>query len=534
VTQENPLLELKNLCVAYGEHTVLHDVSLSLRPGEIHCIAGESGSGKSTILKAILGLEQYGADIVGGSILFAGKDIAQSRTRNNGSSLLGKEIGLVAQNPAASFNPLRSFRTQFRETLRSHGMPYQDEDVLAVFSALGLPPELRVLDSCPYEVSGGMCQRLAIVLLMLLRPRLLLCDEVTSALDVTTQKQVADELLRLRDKTGMAILLVTHNLGLASYMADSISIIKDGRCVEQGSIELLRAPRHAYTRKLTGDVANFTELLKPVRSRQSDGEPIYAAQGIAKRYRVRGNTVEALRGVSFALHRGEILGIVGESGSGKSTILKQLACMEKPDAGCVIFQGQNLTEMKRKAGLDVLRGQVQMIFQDAYASFNPRRTIRQSIEENIRLAQKRNKPTWTAEELAAQVGLSPELLDRYPGRLSGGQCQRMAVARALAASPEVLLCDEITSALDVTVQREVAELLVRLHEERNLSILFISHDLALVHSFCDRLLVLKNGAVTEEGLPDNVIFHSRHEYTRKLVDAVLIPGVSTQSTRGRS
>ena len=521
--QKESLLSMRDLRVSYGDFEALHGYSLELAPGEIHCIAGESGSGKSTILKALLGLTSYSAEVTGGSMTFAGQDVLAMSDRER-RDLLGDEIGLIAQNPAASFNPLRTFRAQFKETLESHGKKLDEHEVFHVFKTLGLPTDGRVLSSCPYEVSGGMCQRVAIALLMLLKPRLLLCDEVTSALDVTTQKQVADELLRLRDETGMAILLVTHNLGLAAYMADTISVLLNGDCVESGPVGghyrngapgVLSTPSHEYTKKLLHDVADFEDDLRLRTAFASDAPMAVQLSDVHKSYRVRGNEVQALKCVDLDLYRGEVLGIVGESGSGKTTILRQVCGMETPEAGDVR-----------------LKGKCQFIFQDAYASFDPRMTIRQSLYESIRNAAKRDgKPAQRGSRVPEyderirtyleQVGLPEELLDRFPSRLSGGQCQRMAIARALVGDPEVLLCDEITSALDVTAQREVVELLVRLQKELDLSILFVSHDLALVHSFCDRILVLKNGEVVTCGDAAAVIRNAEEPYTKQLLDSVL-------------
>ena len=521
--QKESLLSMKDLRVSYGDYEALHGYSLELAPGEIHCIAGESGSGKSTILKALLGLTSYSAEVTGGSMTFAGEDVLAMSDKAR-RELLGDEIGLIAQNPAASFNPLRTFRRQFEETLESHGKKLDEHEVFHVFKTLGLPTDGRVLSSCPYEVSGGMCQRVAIALLMLLKPRLLLCDEVTSALDVTTQKQVADELIRLRDETGMAILLVTHNLGLAAYMADTISILLNGDCVESGPVGghyrdgapgVLATPSHDYTKKLLHDVADFEDDLRPRTAFETSDPTAVELSDVHKTYRVRGNEVQALKGVDLKLYQGEILGVVGESGSGKSTILRQICGMETPEVGDVHLDGK-----------------YQYIFQDAYASFDPRMTIRQSLYESIRNAAKRDgKPSQRGSNVPEyderirtyleQVGLSEELLDRFPSRLSGGQCQRMAIARALVADPEVLLCDEITSALDVTAQREVVELLVRLQKELGLSIIFVSHDLALVHSFCDRILVLKSGEVVTCGDAATVIQNTEEPYTKQLLDSVL-------------
>ena len=517
------LLSMKGLRVSYGDYEALHGYCLELAPGEIHCIAGESGSGKSTILKALLGLTSYSAEVTGGSMSFAGQDVLAMSDRER-RDLLGDEIGLIAQNPAASFNPLRTFRVQFQETLESHGKKLDEHEVFHVFKTLGLPTDGRVLSSCPYEVSGGMCQRVAIALLMLLRPRLLLCDEVTSALDVTTQKQVADELLRLRDETGMAILMVTHNLGLAAYMADTISVLLNGDCVESGPVGghyrgdvpgVLSTPAHNYTKKLLHDVADFEDDLRARTAFEPDAPNAVQLSDVHKSYKVRGNEVEALKGVDLLLYKGEILGVVGESGSGKSTILRQICGMETPEFGDVILDGK-----------------YQYIFQNAYASFDPRMTIRQSLYESIRNAAKRDgKPSQRGSMVPEyedrimtyleQVGLSTDLLDRFPSRLSGGQCQRMAIARAMAVRPEILLCDEITSALDVSSQAQILRLLADICRENHTSAIFVSHDLAVIRCLCDRVMIMRNGSLVEEGSAAQVIQDPKEEYTRKLVDSVL-------------
>ncbi|MBP5272189.1 MAG: ABC transporter ATP-binding protein, partial [Clostridia bacterium] len=325
------------------------------------------------------------------------------------------------------------------------------------------------------------------------------------------------------EETGMGILLVTHNLGLAAYMADTISILRDGDCVEAGPVGghyrdtpgVLSDPQHDYTKKLLHDVPDFEEVLRGRSVFDDAAAKAVELKDVHKTYRVRGNDVLALQGVDLVLYKGEMLGVVGESGSGKSTILRQVSGMETPEVGDVSTEGK-----------------YQYIFQDAYASFDPRMTIRQSLYESMRNAARRDgKAVLRGRSIPEyderirtyleQVGLTEDLLDRYPSRLSGGQCQRMAIARALVADPEVLLCDEITSALDVTAQREVVELLVRLQKELDLSVLFVSHDLALVHSFCDRILVLKSGEVVECDEASDVILHSEDPYTNQLLSSVL-------------
>lgn len=520
------LLRLNHLCIAYGTkqtgfHEVVHDFSAELDEGEILCIAGESGSGKSTVLKAIVGMPSYVTEVMSGEVLFRGKDLVPMGWDER-QKLLGTEIGLVQQNPAAAFNPIRTYEKQFQETLLSHGHPYDQTEILETFGKLGLPKDERILKSCPYEMSGGMNQRIAIALITLLKPPLLLCDEVTSALDVTTQDQVADELLKLRDTTGIAILLITHNLGLAAKMADRVAILFGGERKEYGPVEqVLRHPKSSDTKKLLGAIPTFH---KELPKRDLSGDVILTIDNAVRNYHVNGNTVHALRGVSLDVHRGEILGIVGESGSGKSTILRHAACLDHLTDGAITLKGRDVTHGTPKK----VCADLQMVFQDAYASFDPRKKLRDSLLETLRIANKRAGRKETKEQMEEvmtrhikAVGLDPELLDRYPSRLSGGQCQRMAIARAVSVHPDLLLCDEATSALDVFAQEEVVKLLSRLREELDITILFISHDLALVHSFCDRVIVLKDGAVVETGKAHDVICSPKEEYTKQLMASVL-------------
>lgn len=545
------LLRMQDVCIAYGNTEVVHGISFHMNPGGVFCLAGESGSGKSTVLKAILGLPAYLSDVTSGSIRFRGRELPDRAGRER-PRLLGTEIGMVQQNPAASFNPIRTFEKQYRETLTSHGVPFDTDRIVGAFRKMNLPADISLLKRCPYEVSGGMNQRLAIALMMLLQPRLLLCDEVTSALDVTTQKQVADELLALRDETGLGILLVTHNLGLAARMADNIGILHGGTLVESGPVrDVLGNPQADYTKELIRAVPDLNRRLPeagplprpcPQAARQDSAgspaaavpagpggpenaaAPLLRVDGAVRRYRVNGTTVDALNGVSLTVNRGEVLGIVGESGSGKSTLLRHIACLERLTEGTVTLDGRDITKGSPKA----VCAELQMVFQDTYASFDPRMTVQASLRETARAADRRRGVHRCRDEtdadilrLVGRVGLAENLLARLPSRLSGGQCQRMAIARAVSAKPELLLCDEATSALDVTAQEEVLKLLAGLRREYGLTILFVSHDIAVVHSLCDRVLVLKDGKIVEQGPVDRVIHSPRETYTKELMASVL-------------
>ncbi len=589
------LIEAEHLSLSYGSAApVVSDVSFSIASGEILCVVGESGSGKSTLLKAIMNPEEFGVKICGGKLfseMFTDEEIVSkqitdeggigkqvvddekngnaarqgsngqrragnTRNKRNDRNKSGKEAGngntgrtgMIFQNPGASFNPIRTYRKQFQETLKSNGMFRGKEtwqEVLRMLDSLGLADGERILDSCPYEMSGGMNQRIAIALTMLLRPRLILADEPTSALDVTLQEQVLDELLRARELYGTAILLVTHNLGVAAKMADRIAVMREGRFAEcRSAKEVLHSPEDVYTKELLAAVPRIPENMQAAvqnatksHSRFSGSKseergfenkekneglhtsPILDVRHLEKIYHQGRRNIHAVRDISFAVREGEFLGIVGESGSGKSTLLRQIAGLEKPDGGEILFGGEPLAAKRTKE--DYRR--MQMIFQEPSASFDPRIRIGKSILENQKNLCRGN--VWGREsdinELLKQTGLSAELKDRYPSELSGGQCQRAAISRAIAVQPKVLLCDEITSALDVSVQARIIELLIRLAKERGMAVVFVSHDIALVSTICSHVLVMKDGVCVEYQETGELLRHPQNEYTKQLLGAVL-------------
>ncbi|MCD7765323.1 MAG: ABC transporter ATP-binding protein [Lachnospiraceae bacterium] len=628
------LIEAEHLSLSYGSAApVVSDVSFSVVPGEILCVVGESGSGKSTLLKAIMNPEEFGVKICGGKLfseMLTDEEIISKRVTDeegvgkrgvddentgnaarregngqrrtgrtsnirNDRNKSGKEAGngnaertgMIFQNPGASFNPIRTYRKQFQETLKSNGLFRGEEtwqEVLCMLDSLGLADGERILESCPYEMSGGMNQRIAIALTMLLRPHLILADEPTSALDVTLQEQVLDELLRARELYGTAILLVTHNLGVAAKMADRIAVMREGRFVEcRNAKEVLHSPENTYTKELLAAVPRIPENMRTVslriseemqtvppqisESRQtvrntglyssaesfdlqavvqnatkshsrfsgskteergfenkeknesSHTSPILEVRHLGKIYHQGHRDIHAVRDISFAVHEGEFLGIVGESGSGKSTLLRQIAGLEKPDGGEILFGGGPLAAKRTKE--DYRR--MQMIFQEPSASFDPRIRIGKSILENQKNLCRKNACGREPDinELLKQTGLSADLKNRYPSELSGGQCQRAAISRAIAVQPKVLLCDEITSALDVSVQARIIKLLVQLAKERGMAVVFVSHDLALVSTVCSHVLVMKDGACVEYQETGELLRHPQNEYTKQLLGAVL-------------
>ncbi len=510
-----PVLTVSNLCAGYGGHAVVTDVSFTLQRGEILCIVGESGSGKSTLLKALTAAPE--TRLLSGKIVLGDTAVSEleEKTRRKACSA---RMGMVFQSPGAAFNPIRSYRRQFIETLKSHGKycPATFEQQAAeVFAKVELPDAPRVLRACPYALSGGMNQRAALALALLLEQDILLCDEPTSALDATIQRQVAQELKRLRDETGVSQIIVTHNLALARFLADRVGVLYAGRLVELGeTADVLRHPQHDYTRSLMAAVPRLDD--QPPQETQKAAAAVLEGNGLTKHYSGRRDAVDALRGVDIRLNRGEILGVVGESGSGKSTLLKLLSGLEPPSGGSVLLHGKELSHHRTKADCRA----IQMIFQDAVASFHPRRTVADSIEDAVRSLRGRNTHTEKAA-LAAMVGLPPELMERYPRRLSGGQCQRFAIARAMAAEPEILLCDEITSALDVSSQAQILRLFAEICRESGTSAVFVSHDLAVVAGLCDRILVMRDGVVVEQGPTRQILNAPHEEYTRALIESVM-------------
>lgn len=517
---KNPVLSLRNLCAGYNGSNVVSDISFEVGAGEIFALVGESGSGKSTVLKAILGLPSNGVRTSDGSITFNGLNMAELSTEDR-RRLLGEKLCTVFQNPTTAMNPIRKIRSQFLDTMRSHKRVEPQQALAAirtVFNKLGLNDADRVLDCCPFELSGGMCQRVALALAMVMEPALILADEPTSALDVMNQRQVIEEFRILREECGASIVLVTHNISLASHIADRTAIMYRGELVECGpTSQILTSPQHAYTKKLISDVPR----IQANASGHSFTDRLLEVRNVTKRYTVTNRTVDAVQNIGFTLARGEALGIVGESGSGKSTLSRQLLQLEKTDQGSIRYEGEEITDLNRK-GLRTLYRRAQMVFQVPLTSFDQHKRIRATMRDVVRnLSDRKTKKAADAQidELMQRVGLAPELADRYPWELSGGQCQRAAIARALIAGPELLICDEATSALDVTSQAQIVDLLRCLVRESNMSMIFISHDIALVSGLCDTVMVMKYGRCVEYGQVEQVITAPAHEYTRELLEA---------------
>ncbi|GAA2251224.1 ABC transporter ATP-binding protein [Streptomyces amakusaensis] len=526
-------LAVRGLTVAFGRgarrRTVVHEVSLTLVPGECLALVGESGSGKSVTARALVGLAGPGASVETRELWVDGHEAGGYRERD-WRRVRGRFAGLVSQDALSALDPLRRVGAEVVEPLLAHGLARRAElpgRAARLLAAAGVPePELRARQY-PHQLSGGLRQRALIASATAAGPRVLIADEPTTALDVTVQAQVLALLEELRD-SGTALLLISHDLAVVARLADRVAVMTEGRVVESGpTARVLGAPEHPYTRTL---IASVPSPDLPPGLPAADGPPapvepavppLLSAENLVKRYRSPdGSERAAVDGVGFALAPGETLGVVGGSGSGKSTLARLAMGLLTPDEGEVLLDGgpwSALDERLRRP----LRRDVQLVHQDPLAAFDPRFTVRRILGEALAVAgTARGLRRERSAGLLEQVGLDPGLLERRPARLSGGQRQRVAIARALAASPRLLVCDEPVSALDVTVQAQVLALLARLRAELGLAMIFISHDLAVIRQVSDRVLVMHEGRVVESGPVADVLGAPRHPYTRRLLASV--------------
>ena len=562
---DTPLLEIQDLHVGFrsGRKTVVPAVegaSLTVYPGQTVAIVGESGSGKSTTAHAIIDLLPGRGVVTGGQILFEGHEITQA-DKDVILALRGSSIGLVPQDPMSNLNPLWKVGTQIKEALVANGVAKgkaADARVVELLEEAGLPDAERRALQYPHEFSGGMRQRALIAMGLAARPKLLIADEPTSALDVTVQKQILDHLDQLTDHLGVAVLFITHDLGLAAERADHLVVMYKGAVVESGpALDVLKSPQHPYTerlvssapslasRRLTSERAEVREqaiqAATEVASELEDEEghvgelpnDVIVAENLTKVFTLRGarpgSSIDftAVDDVSFRLRRGTTTAVVGESGSGKSTLARMVLDLLDPTSGRVLFDGVDIRTLKGKKQLQ-LRRQMQPVFQNPYASLDPLYSIYQSIEEPLRTHDigTRKEREAKIRDLLDKVSLPSSVMQRFPAELSGGQRQRVAIARALALDPEVVICDEAVSALDVLVQAQILKLLNDLQAELGLSYLFITHDLAVVRQIADDVLVMKEGKVVEAASVTQVFDDPQEDYTKKLLDA--IPGGSIQ------
>src|SRR5882757_2359264 len=539
-----PLLEINDLRVAFGGDAVVHGVDLRVMPGERVAVVGASGSGKSTTAHAVMGLLPGSGRITGGRILLRGEDVThagEARLRR----LRGREVGLVPQDPMSNLNPVLRVGRQVAETLVTHGLANRRAAAaraVEIMGEVGLPEPERRARQYPHEFSGGMRQRLLIAIALACRPALLIADEPTSALDVTVQQQILDRLDTLTRELGTAVLLVTHDLGLAVERADRVVVLDEGRVVESGSArEVLTAPRHEYTRRLVAAAPSIsaTVLTEPEpepaseRASAADGgpvplPPVLRLEGVSKEFHIRGRggVLRAVDDVSFEVRRGRTTAVVGESGSGKTTVARMVLGLVPVTTGTIRLDGDDIVGM-RGARLRAARRAMQPVFQDPYGSLDPTFSVERLVAEPLRIFKAGDKAGRAARvrELLDQVALPVSTAHRYPNELSGGQRQRVAIARALALDPALVVCDEAVSALDVLVQDQILRLLRNLQDELGVSYLFISHDLAVVREISHEVVVMKQGQAVEQGPVAQVLGAPKAEYTRRLLAAVPGTGV---------
>ncbi|MEQ6918156.1 ABC transporter ATP-binding protein [Halomonas aquatica] len=526
-----PVLSLRGLTLSLPKgadrpHAV-EEVSYDVQRGEILCVVGESGSGKSMAANAVMGLLPKGVRPTAGEAIFDGKDLLRM-TEKQHRALRGLRISMIFQEPMTALNPLMRVGAQISEVFEAHGRLTGKERqarALELLIEVGIPQPEKAIRAYPFELSGGQRQRVMIAMALALEPELLIADEPTTALDVTTQAQILELIRDLQQRHGMAVMFITHDFGVVAEIANRVCVMREGRIVELGTArEVLDHPRHQYTRDLIAAIPG--SVIPETRTGETPA-PLLEVRNLRKVFRSRGGLfkpareVQALHDVGFTLAPGETLGIVGESGSGKSTLGRCVVRLERPDSGSLSLSGIDLSSLAGEA-LRRERRRVQMIFQDPYASLNPRTRVGMAIAQGpVANGVPKAQALARADELLELVGLGG-VADRFPHEFSGGQRQRIGIARALALDPELIVADEAVSALDVSIQAQILELLEELKQKLSLSLLFITHDLRVAAQICDRIIVMQHGRIVEQGTAREVFLTPQAAYTRELVEA--IPG----------
>ena len=532
-----PVLSVESLVVETASKTpkqILKGISFEIHAGETLCLVGESGSGKSVSSLTTMGLLPEGAlNAKSGQVLLDGENLLEA-TPQRISELRGSRMAMIFQEPMTALNPVLSVGKQLDEVLACHTTDNQQqrkEKVLDALNQVHLPDIERVYSSYPHQLSGGQRQRIMIAMALLLNPKLLIADEPTTALDVTTQHQILKLIKELQEKHGTAVLFITHDMGVVADIADRVCVMHFGTIVEQGKVkDILSAPKEQYTRDLLSAVPSLTP--RPARPKRGPRLVLNASE-VEKEFAPAKNLLnwfkkpkgtKAVDNISFDLYEGRTLGIVGESGSGKSTLARCVMRLLEPTAGVIRVDGHQITGLSPR-GLKPHRHRIQMIFQDPYRSLNPRLTVGESlIEGPINYGTEREIALSRAAELLHLVGLPADAINRFPHQFSGGQRQRIAIARALAMEPEVIVADEAVSALDVSVQAQVLGLLDDIQERLGIAVLFITHDLRVAAQICDEVLVMQRGKVVEYGPAEEVLGKPQAKYTQDLINVA--PGRS--------
>ncbi len=526
-----PLLEVKGLQVAFDGKAVVRGIDFSLRAGEKLALVGESGSGKTVTALSLLGLVQNAS--ISGQAVFVGQDLL-AMSEHSLRGIRGSEIAMIFQEPMTALNPLFTVGEQIAEVLelkQGQSAAEASRQAVALLAQTGIPEPARRAGAYPHELSGGQRQRAMIAMALACRPRLLLADEPTTALDVTLRGQILDLLEDLQKQTGMAVLMITHDLNLVRRFADRVAVMENGLIVEQGPVASVFAhPEHPYTRRLID--SRPERDVTPVSAERAKGAPVMKAESLRVAYPVpvagfrgwfRKGEFVAVHGANFSIAPGQTLGVIGESGSGKSTLaLAALGLL--PFSGSLMADGQAWN--RNAASNKAMRRRVQVVFQDPFSSLSPRMTVEEIVGEGLRvhepglsLPARRQRVLLALEEVGLSEAQFAGLLARYPHEFSGGQRQRIAVARALIVGPELLVLDEPTSALDVTIQKQVLQLFQRLQRERGLSYLLITHDVDVIRAMAHEVMVMKDGETVESGPVDRVLGAPQHDYTRILVSA---------------
>lgn len=518
-----PVITVRDLTIALPKSAdrshAVENLSFTVHAGETLCIVGESGSGKSVTSLAIMGLLDREMRVTSGEVSFEGRDILKldAKTRRD---IVGRRIALIFQEPIASLNPVYRVGDQIAEVFRIHARLDRQsirERVIALLGEVHLPEPEKIYNAYPHQLSGGQCQRVVIAMALALEPAVLIADEPTTALDVTTQAQILHLIHELQQKHRTAVIFITHDFGVVKDIADHVAVMEKGHMVENGPADsVLHHPREPYTRALLAAVPR----LNPRDARPNSQPLVMEARNLRKTFHSSGRKLTALDDVSLSLRRGETVGLVGESGSGKSTFARAVIRLIETDSGVIRINGQDIARLEGQT-LRHLRKSVQIVFQDPYSSLDPRQAVGSIIAEGpiihgmpVANAHKR------ARDLLEAVGLKPDAALRYPREFSGGQRQRICIARALALEPDLLIADESVSALDVSVQAQILDLLDRMQQRLGFGMIFITHDLRVASSICDRIAVMQRGRLLEIAPPSQLFSQPEHEYTARLLSAV--------------